>query len=76
MNEFFYKHEYNTVEEISALITEKSVFENLPTSFKETPTDDGADIWSAEPNVPGYDVQSVAKYFTTCQKSAVCPKRL
>jgi len=56
MNEFVYKHEYNTIEEISALITEKPVFENLPTPFKETTTDDGTDIWSAEPNVPGYVV--------------------
>jgi hypothetical protein len=76
MNEFFYKHEYNTIEEMSVLITEKSAFENLPTPFKEAPTNDGADIRSAEPNVPGYFVESVAKYFTTCQRSAVHPKRL
>jgi hypothetical protein len=56
----FYKQEYNTVEEISALITERPVFGNLST-LKETPTDDGTDIWSAEPNMPECDVESVTK---------------
>ena len=71
-----YKHEYNTLEEISALITERSAFENLSTTLKETATDDGTDMWSAEANLPEYDVESVVKYLTTCQKSAVFPKRL
>jgi hypothetical protein len=56
-NRIFYKQEYNTVEEISGLITERSVFDTL----KETPTDGGTDIWSAEPNIPECDVESVAK---------------
>jgi hypothetical protein len=60
---------------MSALITEGPVFDNLPTPLKETPTDDGTDISSAEPNVPGCDIKSVAKYFTTGQKSAVPLKR-
>jgi hypothetical protein len=62
MKEFFYKHEYNTIEEISASIRGRSVFENLQIPLKETPTDVGTDICSAEPNLPEYDVESVAKY--------------
>ena len=38
------------------------MFENLPTPLKETPTDDGTDICSAEPYLPEYDVESVAEY--------------
>jgi hypothetical protein len=62
MKEIFYKHKYNTIEEISALITGRSVFENLPTPFKETPTNTVTDICSAKPYLPEYDVESVAKY--------------
>jgi hypothetical protein len=72
----FYKHEQNIVEEIGALIKEKPVFENFPTPLKKTPTDDGTDIWSAEPNLPECYAVSDAKLLTTCRKSAVPPKRL